>query len=103
MGFVHLPQQWGGLQMAEPQDDEFVDVELVSSGQSPFSGPPTTPQFRCPFCGSTLQPVSRSKVSNAGWILFVVLLLFLCLPLCWIGLLIREENRYCSQCGMRLD
>jgi DNA-directed RNA polymerase subunit RPC12/RpoP len=57
--------------------------------------------FRCPYCGSREVPVTRSKISAAGWVTFVVLLLF-CLPLFWIGLLIKEEYRECYECGMRI-
>lgn len=59
-------------------------------------------QFRCPYCGSSLPPTTISKVSSAGWALFWILLLFLCFPLFWIGLLIQDHFSKCSACGMIL-
>jgi hypothetical protein len=60
------------------------------------------PQFRCPFCQTTSPPIIGSKISAAGWVTFVVLLLF-CLPLFWIGLLIKEPVKSCSHCGIQLQ
>ena len=57
--------------------------------------------FRCPYCGSRDLPFVQSRVSTAGWITLVVMVLF-CLPLFWIGLLIKEEYRECGECGMKL-
>jgi hypothetical protein len=59
--------------------------------------------FVCPYCGTDAPPTVRSDVSQTGWIVFFVLL-FSCfgLLLCWLGLLIREVRRECSQCGIRL-
>ncbi len=59
------------------------------------------PQFRCPFCGSEEVPVVERKISTAGWIVFVVLLLC-CFPLCLIALFITEDQRRCYDCGMRI-
>lgn len=39
----------------------------------------------------------ESKISQDGWVVFIVLLFF-CLPLCWIGLLMRQETRVCPVC-----
>jgi hypothetical protein len=55
----------------------------------------------CPFCDSTARPYSTWVISQAGWILFAVLLLFF-FPLCWIGLLMTEPEYRCSDCGARL-
>ena len=63
---------------------------------------PRRPSFRCPYCKSDEVPVRKSQVSQAGWIVFILMLLFLCLPLCWIGLLIKEEYRVCADCGSKL-
>lgn len=37
------------------------------------------------------------KVSQNGWIVFVVLV-FTCLPLCWIGLLMKTQVPQCPNC-----
>ncbi len=57
--------------------------------------------FRCPFCGSDEFPLRRSQISVGGWIVFAVMIL-VCFPLFWIGLLIKEEYRVCAECGMKL-
>lgn len=57
--------------------------------------------FECPFCGSDEFPRVKNEVSTAGWVVFIILILF-CTPLCWIGILITEEKRLCRDCGMKL-
>ncbi|MBL8796064.1 MAG: LITAF-like zinc ribbon domain-containing protein [Planctomycetia bacterium] len=57
--------------------------------------------FRCPFCQSTRRPTASMEMSTAG-VVTTIALIFLCLPLFWIGFLIREEKRRCSQCGRQL-
>ena len=58
--------------------------------------------FRCPFCGTDSPPVVQKKVSTAGWIIFIVLLIG-CFPLCLIGLFVTEDFRVCGSCGIKLD
>lgn len=57
--------------------------------------------FRCVYCGTTAPPEVRSKISTAGWVTFVVLLL-VCFPVCIVALFIKEEYRVCSSCGITL-
>jgi len=57
--------------------------------------------FQCPSCGSRAHPLVRRRVSQTGWILFSVFI-FSCFPLCFIGLLIKEDYRVCSRCGVSL-
>lgn len=59
------------------------------------------PEFRCPFCKCKEPPYQRSQISPAGWVVFALGVL-LCLPFCWVGLLITESYRVCSYCGTRL-
>jgi len=54
----------------------------------------------CYNCGSTLTPVLRSKMSDAGLIVLVVMLM-VCFPLFWIGLMMKEEYTICPSCGVR--
>ena len=73
----------------------------LAAGLSRTSAPQTTEQgpyatlrpvgyqpggtgFRCPFCQSTQPPQLKSKISTAGWVMFVVLLIA-CFPLCVIA------------------
>ncbi len=58
--------------------------------------------FRCPYCGTDAPPRTREKTSTAGWIMFWMLFIFLCWPLCWIGFLMKESHRECVDCGMKL-
>jgi ribosomal protein S27E len=59
--------------------------------------------FRCPFCNTSELPLWREKISTAGWITFVLLLLVFCWPLCWIGLLMKDRRSVCARCGIELD
>ena len=59
-------------------------------------------KFRCQFCGSTEQPIFREDISLTGWIICGVML-FVFFPLCWIGLFIKENVRFCAECNNRLD
>ncbi len=58
--------------------------------------------FHCPRCASNMMPRFERKVSTAGWITFAALLIFF-FPLFWIGLLIKDNVRVCSVCGLRID
>jgi hypothetical protein len=57
--------------------------------------------FECPFCGSRDRPATRQRISTAGWIVLVVFVIIFW-PLFWIGLLIKEDYRACSECGKTL-
>src|SRR4051812_17128116 len=58
--------------------------------------------FECPFCGSTEEPTTQKKISTGGWIVFAVLLL-VCWPLFWIGLLMKEDVTVCYDCGRKIS
>jgi hypothetical protein len=55
----------------------------------------------CHVCGSDAPPIYTSQISAGGWIVMVVMLVF-CWPLFWIGLLMKEDVKKCSECGARL-
>ncbi len=63
------------------------------------------PQFRCPYCKCDMIPKRKTRVSQAGWGLFIIML---CIVGCgwlfiWIPLvLMRESYRLCSYCGMEI-
>jgi hypothetical protein len=73
--------------------------------QSQYPQPPQNPPagFTCRFCRTTAPPITRSKVSKTGWVLFLLLTIS-CFGifLAWIGLLIREDYKSCSHCGVRI-
>ena len=57
--------------------------------------------FRCPRCGTNNLPIVTRQISTAGWITFGVLLV-MTLIFFWIGLLMKEDVRVCSVCGLKL-
>jgi hypothetical protein len=58
-------------------------------------------RYECRFCGSREESVTKQRISAGGWVTFAVLILF-CWPLCWIGLLIKEDYQACYDCGKPL-
>ena len=67
----------------------------------PHAARPQTTGWRCPYCKSPAPPFTVQKISDAGWIVFGLMLL-MCFPLFWIGLLMKDDQRFCSACRMRL-
>lgn len=57
--------------------------------------------IQCPYCHFYGPPRTIQKISTAGWVVFAILLFF-CFPLCWIGLLMKEDQRACNNCGVVL-
>ena len=60
--------------------------------------------LKCPFCDHVGMPVIEKKMSETGWVIFVLLVIF-CVPLCWIPFVVdgtKEEIRKCASCGSRL-
>ena len=57
---------------------------------------------RCRCCDSKLEIVRREQISQGGWIVFAVMLL-VCWPLFFIGLMMKEEYMACADCGARLS
>jgi hypothetical protein len=55
-------------------------------------------RFQCDSCGDKSQPSVVPVVSLGGWILFSFLFA-ICFPLCWIGLLMKNEVKHCAGCG----
>jgi hypothetical protein len=54
--------------------------------------------FQCRACGYAGNAMIIEKISSGGWIAFV-LLLFVCLPLCWIPLIwIKDRRSQCPNC-----
>jgi hypothetical protein len=57
--------------------------------------------YRCPRCGTQNLPHIERKISPAGWIVFVVLLVVF-FPLFWIGFLMKEDIRVCPVCNLKV-
>ena len=73
----------------ERDDEDFTDLPRFKR------------RYGCRYCGSGAEPITCSQISQAGWITFVLMLLF-CWPLFWIGLLMREEYYQCPDCDRRV-
>ncbi len=59
------------------------------------------PVMTCPYCHYTGPARIGQKIATAGWVFFgVVLILFF--PLCWIGLLMKNNYYACGRCGIAL-
>ena len=56
--------------------------------------------WTCPFCRYQGQAIAAQKVSAGGWVVFAVMLL-VCFPLFWIGLLMKETVAQCPQCARK--
>jgi len=81
----------------------------VVQGPPPFI-PPSTPTsilpaiphgFRCTLCGSAARPDVETRIPQAAWIVFVLLMFTVVgLLVCWIPLVaMREEKIVCARCG----
>ncbi len=88
-----------------PQWAQDVSPVLAAPRAAPVYVAPQQQQqpisFKCPFCQSPYAPFVVQKVSTGGWIVFAVMVMS-CFPLCWIGLLMKENTHICSSCGMPL-
>jgi hypothetical protein len=77
-----------------------------SAYQPPVAQPvaqrPQSSGYRCPYCQSATVPFTIQKISDAGWIVFAIMMLA-CFPLFWIGLLMKQDESYCSVCRARLS
>lgn len=63
----------------------------------PMQGPPP---WTCRACGLQGQAMVQEKVSLAGWIVFA-LLLFVCFPLCFVGLFMKDKIAVCPRCRVQ--
>jgi DNA-directed RNA polymerase subunit RPC12/RpoP len=90
--FNELPPQTAPV----PQGHPFQTQQLIY--QKPYG---VAKNYACPRCNSQLAPRMERKISNAGWIVFAVLLVTF-FPLFWIGFLIKEDVPVCPVCNLRL-
>jgi RNA polymerase subunit RPABC4/transcription elongation factor Spt4 len=100
-----LERQKTGAQVRDytPPITNVGDAAHAPQFVEPYSRPgATTGGYRCPNCQSTYPPVAEKRISSEGWIVFIALLVF-CLPLFWIGLLMKEELRVCPVCRARVS
>jgi ribosomal protein L40E len=64
---------------------------------APQPQPSSAATFHCPYCRTTQPPVVATRISTGGWLVFAALIIA-CLPLCFVGLLIKEQYTMCSWC-----
>lgn len=91
-----------------PKTQQFNQQQLFQTNQHLNQGiAPAHPaymvsNFRCPRCGTNNPPIVQRQISTAGWITFAVLLVMTFIFF-WVGLLIKEDIRVCSVCGLKLS
>lgn len=56
--------------------------------------------FICPYCKSSARPRQEVKISHLGWILLFIAPI---LPICILGILLKDRYHVCEDCGIRLD
>jgi hypothetical protein len=99
------------VEQPRPKTRQINQVQPLGRQNPPFLPPPQPlvyqrPQHNiafnppCPRCASPLFRYER-KISNAGWIVFAVLLIAF-FPLFWIGFLLKEDVRICQNCNYKL-
>lgn len=89
--FAEAPEQ-----SYQPGSEDYAEEKLSVENKRQPDKP--APAFSCPHCGATDQPRITNRISQAGWIVFAILLVFFW-PLFWIGLLMKEQVKYCRGCG----
>jgi lipopolysaccharide-induced tumor necrosis factor-alpha factor len=97
--FVDASSQNVGTPPPPPPQPAYAET------QEAYTPPPrsrSSSGFRCRYCESTARPRTQNQISVAGWIVFAVMLVF-CFPLFWIGLLMTEDVKTCSDCGRKLS
>ncbi len=102
------PPAYAGLRLYDPLAAQAaagvfrqpLPAPLVLAGPAALNPVVPGPMLllNCPLCHYYGPPRSIERISPTGWAVFVSLML-LCMPLFWIGLLIKERVRVCPGCG----
>jgi hypothetical protein len=79
------------------QDDKNHQKKEPEPSEEDRSRSAAPKHLSCPTCGCREEPTTTKRISQAGWIVFAVLLVTFW-PLFWIGLLINEEVKQCRRC-----
>jgi len=89
------------LQAYVAQKEESVRLQRQEEEEKQAASHWQFPILTCPYCHTKAPVLPYSKVSTAGCILSVILLLSVVgIPLCWIGLLMKDKYYQCSGCGI---
>ena len=98
---------------ADANDDEAIlDVEHVEVPRQTYASLPSPienddeyeerrSRFRCPFCGTSMPPRTKSSMSTGGIIMFIFLLI-ICFPICFLAFFMQDKTKACSECGVTL-
>lgn len=90
--------QFPGSNQNYQQYQQPQQQQIAFRQPQPLSGP-----YRCPRCMSNVLPRFERRVSTAGWVTFAVLIVAtFTIPICWIGLLIKEDTHTCPACQVRI-
>lgn len=95
----YTPYSWANT---DPSAGPIMQPQPQPLMQPQYVSPLARGGYRCPRCGSHNAPVIDSRISVAGWIIFATMIIF-CLPLFWIGLLMKEEYTVCPVCRCQLS
>ncbi|HEY0004841.1 MAG TPA: LITAF-like zinc ribbon domain-containing protein [Pyrinomonadaceae bacterium] len=94
-----------GLRGQATEQKEYVPPVQNWVNEAPpvpvYGGQVSTTGYKCPRCGTNYLPQVEKKISTEGWIVFAALLVF-CLPLFWVGLMMKSEQRVCPVCHANL-
>jgi transcription elongation factor Elf1 len=115
-GVLNVKDEMAGKRGKCPKCGQVIEIPVAEAAAEPVAlvgedapQPEAVPAgvgggFKCPFCGHQGPPTVKKKINAAGWVLFVVLLLF-CIPLCWLPFVLgafKDEERKCVSCGTKL-
>lgn len=87
-----------------PQESSLTPGYATALGYDPVTllptANPSAPPWACSYCGYQGHPDRASKVSTAGWVLFIVMgLACLTLPFCWVPLVcLKDHTTLCPRC-----
>jgi hypothetical protein len=78
---------------------------LLARWHQPISPMPSfqVEAYRCPICGTSVQPVIMNKISPLGWTIFAILIIgIITIEFCWLGFLLRTNVIECPMCNGNL-
>jgi lipopolysaccharide-induced tumor necrosis factor-alpha factor len=112
---IKPPKPYAWASPSSPLHAVVNEPEQVQPLQPLYSAPPAqfnaqssainhvpANSYHCPNCGTNAPPILRSKISDGGWLVFVLMLVF-CFPLFWIGFLMRQQYSVCPACLRKLS
>jgi hypothetical protein len=97
----YKPYSWAN---SDPNAGPLMQPQPQPLMQPQYVSPLARSGYKCPRCGSHNPPIIDSRISVAGWVVFAIMIVTgICLPLCWIGLLMKEDYTICPMCRCQLN